>query len=76
MAKSLYNVKFNENVDTASLCTVELTDKDIKKLQSAIEDLKKDIDAAIEKTKEEHGKAVVFQLDCSCAVNRTSRKRH
>ena len=39
MAKSLYDVKFNENVDTATLCTVELTANDIKKLQSAIEDL-------------------------------------
>ena len=39
MAKSLYKIKFNENVDTASLCSVELTANDIKKLQSAIEDL-------------------------------------
>ena len=42
--------------------------------KSAIEDLKRDIDAAIEKVKEEHGKAIVFQLDCSCAFNRTSRQ--
>ena len=42
--------------------------------KSAIEDLKKDIDAAIEKVKEEHGAAVVFQLGCSCAFNRTSRQ--
>ena len=39
MAKSLYNIKFNENADTASLCTVELNTADIAKLQSAIEDL-------------------------------------
>ena len=40
----------------------------------AIEDLKRDIDAAIDKVQEEHGKAVVSQLDCSCAFNRTSRQ--
>ena len=42
--------------------------------KAAIEDLKKDIDAAIERVKEEQGAAVVFQLDCSCAFNRTSRQ--
>ena len=42
--------------------------------KSAIKDLKKDIDASIEKVKEEQGAAVVFQLDCSCAFNRTSRQ--
>ncbi len=39
MAKSLYKIKFRENVDTASLCTVELKEDDITRLQSAIEDL-------------------------------------
>jgi hypothetical protein len=42
--------------------------------KAAIEDLEKDIDAAIDTIKEEHGRAVVFQLDCSCAFNRTSRQ--
>ena len=41
---------------------------------SAIEDLNRGIDAAIEKVREEHGEAIVFQLDCSCAFNRTSRQ--
>jgi hypothetical protein len=41
---------------------------------SAIEDLKRDIEVAIEKVREEHGEAIVFQLGCSCAVNRTSRQ--
>ena len=39
MARSMYKIKFRENVDTASLCTVELKDDDIIRLQSAIEDL-------------------------------------
>ena len=40
----------------------------------AIEDQKRDIDAAIDKVKEEHGEAIVLQLDCSCAFNRASRQ--
>lgn len=39
MAKSLYKIKFKENVDTATLCQVELKENDLTKLQSAIEDL-------------------------------------
>ena len=39
MAKSMYKVKFGENVDTAELCTVDLKEEDITRLQSAIEDL-------------------------------------
>ena len=39
--------------------------------KSAIEDLKRDIDAAIHKITEAYGRAAVFQLDCSCALNRT-----
>ena len=42
--------------------------------KSAIEDLKRDIDAAIAKVREDHGSAIVFQLDCSCAFNRTPRQ--
>ena len=42
--------------------------------KSAIEDLKRGIEAAIAQVREEHGSAIVFQLDCSCAFNRTSRQ--
>ena len=35
----MYKVKFGENVDTAELCTVDLKEEDITRLQSAIEDL-------------------------------------
>ena len=41
---------------------------------SAIEDLERGIDAATEKVTEEHGTAIVFQLDCSCAFIRTTRQ--
>jgi hypothetical protein len=39
----------------------------------AIEDLKRDIDAATHKITEDFGRAIVFQFDCSCAFDRTSR---
>ena len=41
--------------------------------KSAIEDLKRDIDAATHNITEDFGRAVVFQLDCSSTLNRTSR---
>lgn len=39
MAKSLYKIEFNKNVESAKLCTVVLKENDITTLQSAIEDL-------------------------------------
>ena len=39
MAKSMYQVKFQVNSKKTTLCKVELTQKDIEKLKSAIEDL-------------------------------------
>lgn len=39
MAKSLYQIKFMENVESAKLCTVNLKSEDIIRLQSAVEDL-------------------------------------
>ena len=42
--------------------------------KSAIEDMKRSIDAAIDKVTQNYGKAVVFQLDCSCAFNRAPRQ--
>lgn len=39
MAKSMYDIKFKEPIDTAKLCTVELNQEQIEKLRSAIEDL-------------------------------------
>jgi hypothetical protein len=42
--------------------------------KAALEDLKRTVDTAIAKTQEEHGRAVVFQLDCSCAFNRVARQ--
>ena len=42
--------------------------------KSAIEDLERGIVASIAKAKEDHGNAVVFQLDCSCAFSHTSRQ--
>ena len=39
----------------------------------AIEDMKQSIDATIDKVTQTYGKAVVFQLDCSCAFNRAPR---
>ncbi len=37
MAKSMYKIKFRENLDTVLLCTVELNKGQIKRLQSAID---------------------------------------
>ena len=42
--------------------------------ESATEDLKRDIDAATHTMTEDVGRAIVFQRDCSCAFNRTSRQ--
>jgi hypothetical protein len=42
--------------------------------KSAIEDMKRSIDATIDKVTHTYGKAVVFQLDCSCAFNRAPRQ--
>ena len=42
--------------------------------KSAIEDMERSIDAAIGKVTQAYGTAVVFQLDCSCAVNRAPRQ--
>ena len=42
--------------------------------KSAIEDLNSDIEAAIVQVREEHGSAIVPQLDCSRAFNRASRQ--
>ena len=42
--------------------------------KSAIEDMKRSIDVAIDKVTQNYGKAVVFQLDCSCAFNRAPRQ--
>ena len=42
--------------------------------QSALDDLNRDIDVAIRKVTEDFGEATVFQLDCSCALGRTSRQ--
>lgn len=39
MAKSMYNVKFMQSLDTAQLCTITLDQKQIEHLKSAIEDL-------------------------------------
>ena len=39
MAKSMYQIKFKENVENVQLCTVKLEQSDIQRLQSAIEDL-------------------------------------
>jgi transmembrane 9 superfamily protein 1 len=39
MAKSTYRIGFKDDVDTAKLCTVTLTTKDIDTLKAAIEDL-------------------------------------
>jgi hypothetical protein len=36
--------------------------------------MKRSIDAAIDKVTHPYGKAVVFQLDCSCAFNRAPRQ--
>ena len=37
MAKSMYKIKFRENLDTVLLCTGELNKGQIKRLQSAID---------------------------------------
>ena len=42
--------------------------------KSAIEDLNRDIDAAIHKVAEEFGRAIVVHFDCSRAFNRASRQ--
>ena len=42
--------------------------------KSAIDDMKRSIDNAIDKVTQTYGKAVVFQLDCSCAFNRAHRQ--
>jgi hypothetical protein len=39
MAKSMYKIQFKKNIETAELCKVELSQENIKQLQSAIEDL-------------------------------------
>jgi len=38
MARSLYKIKFKQNIEDARLCTNELKEKDIETLKSAIED--------------------------------------
>ena len=42
--------------------------------KSAIEDMKKSIDVAIDKVTHTYGKVVVLQLGCSCAFNRAPRQ--
>jgi transmembrane 9 superfamily protein 1 len=38
MAKSLYKIQFDKNVEIEKLCSVTLSKSDIEKLQAAIED--------------------------------------
>ena len=38
MAKSLYKIKFKENLDQTTLCSLKLTEKDVEELKEAIED--------------------------------------
>ncbi|XP_066932000.1 transmembrane 9 superfamily member 1-like [Clytia hemisphaerica] len=39
MAKAMYDVKFKQSIENSRLCTVELSQKDVTELRSAIEDL-------------------------------------